>query len=1684
MKRVDRFPVTIFKAAFLLLMLLFASGMAYSQCNCPPVTTCGTCVGGMTKLTFKYDDPALIALPATVTVTDGGGVIFLGVIADGGTFEVTAAIEGQPFIGNQITVSSLASTVVIATGCGSPIFVGDSFGYYQVVSGESQSGLPICCALEDMETEPPVILNCPSNITTSLSSASCTKAVTWTAPSATDNCGLQTLTSDYPSGFAFPRGETTVTYTATDRYGNTSTCSFTVTVNDITNPIISNCPINITVNADPTSCGTNVTWTPPTVSDNCSVSMTSNRSPGQFFAVGPTTVTYTATDAGGNTATCSFNVVVNDVTPPIISNCPTTITVNADPTSCGTIVNWTPPTVTDNCTVNMTSDWTPGQFFNVGTTLVTYTATDASNNQTTCSFNVVVNDVTNPVIANCPTTITVNANPTSCGTTVTWTPPTVTDNCAVTMTSDKVPGDVFPVGTTLVTYTATDASNNKSTCTFNVIVNDVTFPVINNCPSNIAINASASSCGTNVTWTPPTATDNCAVTLTPSHAPGSFFPVGTTVVTYKAKDASNNETTCSFNVVVTDATNPVITGCPSNIAVNASTSSCGANVTWTPPTVTDNCVVNMTSSHAPGSFFNVGTTTVTYTAIDASGRQSTCSFNVVVSDVTNPVITGCPSTITVSAAANACNATVSWTPPTVADNCAVNMTSNRNPGTVFNVGTTLVTYTAIDASGNQTQCSFNVVVNDVTKPVFSNCPSNITVNTSTCNAVVSWTAPTASDACGAIVTSDFSPGATFPVGVTAVTYTAKDPSGNLQTCTFNVTVRDNVAPVIANCNHGAIQEVTANNSCVAVVTWTPPTATDNCSATLTSTHNPGDTFPLGKTDVTYTATDPSGNVTVCTFKVFVRDRTNPVINGCITSDITASATTSCGAAVSWTPPTATDNCSVVLTSSHTPGQVFPIGTTVVTYTATDGADNITLCSFNVVVTDQTAPVVSGCPANITVQLTGNTCSQTVTWVPPTFTDNCALTVTSTHSPGDAFTPGITPVTYTAKDASGNTKTCTFNVEVIDASSPVLSACPQDITLTASATCNAVATWTAPTFTDNCSATMASTHSPGATFVLGTTVVTYTVTDAAGNQATCSFKVIVEDKTLPVIENCPANISIVMNANECGKTVSWTPPTATDNCVVTMTSNFLPGHVFPEGTTQVIYTATDQSGNVTTCTFDVVVKDETAPVVVSCVEDIEVSASSTCTAAVSWTPPVFNDNCGAPVVTSTHTAGATFVIGSTTVVYTAKDASGNTTTCSFVVKVIDTTSPVFSNCPTVITAVAGANCSAPVTWSAPIATDNCQVSITSSHSSGHVFPKGVTTVTYTATDAAGNTTRCEFDVTVVDETPPVFTSCPSDISVTAGAGCSAVASWTAPTVSDCSSVTVVGSHVSGSAFPVGTNVVAYTATDIHGRSSTCTFKVIVEDKTAPTFAGCPSNIVVNATETCDAQVTWTAPVASDNCAIASFSGSHTSGMRFALGVTKVTYTAVDIYGNASSCEFNVTVKNVSAPVISGCPANQLVKITYAESASVTWEEPSASALCGGVSLTSNFAPGYDFPVGETLVTYSAIDEAGNSSTCSFTVTVAYEDLEFEVTKLLTPDGDGINDEWQVVNLDKFRENKVTVFDRWGSVVYSAVGYNNQTVVWKGSNDSGAPVPTGTYFYTITVRFREDYVERKGFIEIVR
>ena len=497
--------------------------------------------------------------------------------------------------------------------------------------------------------------------------------------------------------------------------------------------------------------------------------------------------------------------------------------------------------------------------------------------------------------------------------------------------------------------------------------------------------------------------------------------------------------------------------------------------------------------------FPVGLTTVTYSAIDDEGNTVSASFNVRVTDNENPVISGMPNDITVSNDAGLCSAVVSWNEPNASDNCNVaSFISNFNSGAAFPVGLTTVTYSATDDEGNTVSASFNVRVTDNENPVISGMSNDITVSNDAglCSAVVSWNEPNASDNCNvASFISNFNSGAAFPVGLTTVTYSATDDEGNTESASFNVRVTDNENPVIS----GMPNDITVSNDaglCSAVVSWNEPNASDNCNvASFISNFNSGAAFPVGLTTVTYSATDDEGNTVSASFNVRVTDNENPVISG-MPNDITVSNDAGlCSAVVSWNEPNASDNCNVAsFISNFNSGAAFPVGLTTVTYSAIDDEGNTVSASFNVRVTDNENPVISGMPNDITVSNDAGLCSAVVSWNEPNASDNCNVaSFISNFNSGAVFPVGLTTVTYSAIDDEGNTHSASFDITVVDNEKPIVNHPSLPVL---SAECR-ITELVAPTATDNCGGQIEGVPNVILPITNNTTII-WTFTDVQGN----------------------------------------------------------------------------------------------------------------------------------------------------------------------------------------------------------------------------------------------------------------------------------------------------------------------------------------------------------------------------------------------------------------------------------------------------------------------------------------------------------------------------------------------------------------------------------------------------------
>jgi hypothetical protein len=327
--------------------------------------------------------------------------------------------------------------------------------------------------------------------------------------------------------------------------------------------------------------------------------------------------------------------------------------------------------------------------------------------------------------------------------------------------------------------------------------------------------------------------------------------------------------------------------------------------------------------------------------------------------------------------------------------------------------------------------------------------------------------------------------------------------------------------------------------------------------------------------------------------------------------------------------------------------------------------------------------------------------------------------------------------------------CSFLVTVRDVEPPI-AICPSDLTVpTAPGVCGAFVHFT-PSVTDNCpGAYISTTPVSGSFFAEGTTTVGCLARDNSGNVNVCFFDIIVVDNEPPVID-CPAPITVANDPYQCTAIVDFEIPIF-DNCEASVFCSPALGSAFPIGTTSVLAIAVDQSQNIDTCSFDVVVIDTQPPIIETPSDRVVNNDAGNCNAVVSFSVNVA-DNCGMAEIMYNPPSGSTFEIGTTLIQVVATDASGLSDTGQFNVIVVDAESPVIL-CPNDISVNNDSGFYGAFVNFNLFASDNCtQVTISSSPSPDTFFDLGMSTVTVVANDQSGNADTCYFNVTVLLNDP--------------------------------------------------------------------------------------------------------------------------------------------------------------------------------------------------------------------------------------------------------------------------------------------------------------------------------------------
>ncbi|MFN7833437.1 MAG: HYR domain-containing protein, partial [Bacteroidota bacterium] len=1233
-----------------------------------------------------------------------------------------------------------------------------------------------------------------------------------------------------------------------------------------------------------------------------------------------------------------------------------------------------------------------------GTRTYTYTYTDCEGNTKNWVYTYTIerNDFTMP--ANGASTVACIAGATQ------PVPPAVNDNCGnpITPVGPTVGGTYTSCeGTRTYTWVYTDCEGNTNNWVYTYTIEREEFTM----PAN---GASTVSCISNaVVPTPPAVNDHCGNPITPvgPTTGGTYTSCeGTRTYTWVYTDCEGNTRNWVYTYTIDNNTAPTVSStfttsnpdiegytCGSTFTYPAGQSACIINKSISNPTWVDDCGSAVTTTLSTNNSvvlsqvgdvvvgnFPTGTTIVRFRGTDCAGNTGECTIAVVVQDGQLPTITGCPpSMITTTTDQGQCNKVLNVVIPTAGDNCTVASVNYTSTGATslngaefpnqlaFNVGTTVVTYTVSDASGNTRTCSYSVTVTD-NQPVTIACPTSQSFNTNpgvcTYTSVGSLT-PVVTDNCpvqslaytfagitagsGANTLS----GVTFNKGLTMVTWRATDAGGSTATCSFFVTVLDREAPSVP------ADAGTTVNCPAAAVTPFVPTATDNCNGAVAGVlvsvvDSPSPLTCEGTRTYTYSYTDAAGNAATDTwvYTYTVNYNTPLVPPASVTIQIACAA----GAVNPGAPASIQDACGrtvvpVLVGSVNGPNNTACTGTVTwrYRYTACDGTTADWTYTYNY--QDNQAPVASLPSTGYSTCFQSETSAFAALLQAATVTDNCtsaqSLRSLATYqfvpyNDGNNCNDGNMIIRFV--DACGNGPSIlTFTGIKIDNVPPALVSFPDNITqlicvdnLPAPNPAGVVAS-------DNCDQTV------DVTFVSdqlpntcqGTVTRTYKLTDDCGNMRLVEqYFNVTNDRLAPVMTAGTLLASYPSVADAEAAAIAAT--SIQDDCTpyASLTIQTVVNGVCPATITVI---ATDQCGHSGQVTYSNVCLGEVLNLItpasneiVNCEDEQNALAiwlnsrggAQVSSAGVVWThtPVQFG-----PVDCVTHSKSAT-------VTFRAQSTYGAFVETSATFTVRDLQLPVAQNIPnqtlTCITQLPAPN------PQVVVATDNCDNSLaivlfssTSNGGTGCANSPRTELRTYAVTDDYCNTVYVSQLITAADNVPPTFTA-PANITVNVGPNCSYNSS-----VSVTGDVTNESDNCSSGLNATFTDVITqgggsgirftisrtWRLTDNCGNASIPQVQIIsVADNELPLLI-CPANISVTGATVGTSSCAWRAvnatPVSTDNCGIPtvtySISGSYVgastgnktiNGVIFLEGVSTVTYTSTDAAGNVATCSFTVTV----------------------------------------------------------------------------------------------------------------------------------------------------------------------------------
>lgn len=1318
-------------------------------------------------------------------------------------------------------------------------FTGDDLGDQTVtlvITDKDGNSTSVDATVTVADEIAPVLSGVPDNVTVEADMIPAVATVT-----ATDNVDddITVIYSELRTDGDSPNNYTlTRTWTATDNQGNIASESQVISVDDTTAPTVVTQDITVELEASGS-----ISITADEIDNNSSDSVgavTLSIDIDTFTGddLGANTVTLRVEDEDGNSATGTATVTVEDnIAPEAIAQA---YTVELDEFGVGSLTGTDiDGGSTDNDQIaSIDALQTTFSLTDLGSNSVVLRVSDrAGNTDTATAIVTVVDKIAPEVITQSSVTLELDENGDA-----TLTLDDV-DNGSndiagiLTRTLSQTAFNASHLGlNNQVTLSVTDTNGNTATGTTIVLVEDNLAPVLSGVPADSSVEANEVPDAADVT-----ALDNVdgavTVSFSETRVDGANPNAYTLTRTWTATDSRGNSISENQEISVGDTVLPTVV--VQDIIVDLDENG---DVTITADQIDDGSsdALGIASLELDQTIFNqVGEFTVTLTVTDNSGNKASDTAQVTVQDSLAPVLSADPEDVTVEADAVPQPITI-----TAEDNVdggvAVSFEETRTNGTSPNNYTLTRTWSATDSSDNEATVTQLVIVDDTTAPIVN--VQDITVQldengqaTIVASDIDNGSFDTVSDVSLSLDITAFDGD---DLGNNTVTLTVTDEDSNSATGTVTVTVEDTIAPELFSVPNDISLEADAIPD-LATVTATI-TATDNVDGTVTVTDtevrtdgNSPNSYTLTRT---WTATDSQGNSTSASQVISVGDTVAPTV---ITQDVTLALEEN--GTVSLTAEQV-DNGSfdtvsdVTLSLDITSFDVNNLGSNnTVTLTVTDTDNNSATGTATITIEDNLAPTAIA--QDLTINLEGGSATLTAEAVDNGSSDNTgditlSLDQTSFISEGD-YT-----VTLTVTDTAGNRSTDTANIRVESNIPPVAVA--QDITIELDE--NGEVTLDPEDVdggsTDNIA--IVSSRITQTLFTadhLGDNQVTLTVTDAQDNSDSAIATVTVIDALAPVVQT--QNIELALNVlGTASLTAADIDAGSTDN--VAIASSTLDITQFDADDlntpTTVTLTVTDTSGNSASETAVVTIVDQINPIASAQNITLSLDANGVATLTAEELDGGSADNVAIASLTIDQDSFSLDNLGANTVTLTATDTSGNQTTDTATVTVVDVLSPTV------------------VTQNATIFLDETGIATLTiadvdggSTDNGDIIAMRLSqtrfttadlnqtkSVTLTLTDQSGNTASAIAQVTIADNLAPTVVT--QDVILYLDENNQATLSPSQVENGSSDNVQITALDLDRTEFTaddLGVQTVILTVTDSSGNSSTGTAQVTVQESGPPT-----------------------------------------------------------------------------------------------------------------------------------------------------------------------------------------------------------------------------------------------------------